>query len=93
MPFRWLAPLPPVLVNAVIIGILLETVTGLDVTLPAAMLYVGGGQLAVCCGFGLPFCMCWSGSGSKPPAPAPVLNRIPGGASGPGRTLLPLRVA
>lgn len=55
MPARWLAPLPPVLVNALIIGLLLKIVSGLDVTLPAAMLYVGIGQLAVCYGLGLPF--------------------------------------
>ncbi|SFS64492.1 QueT transporter family protein [Marininema halotolerans] len=55
MPTRWLAPLPPVLINAIIIGILLGTVSGLPVTIPAAMLYVGIGQLIVCYGFGLPF--------------------------------------
>ncbi|SMO84701.1 QueT transporter family protein [Melghirimyces algeriensis] len=55
MPAKWLAPLPPVLVNALMIGILLKTVSGLDVTLTAAMLYVGAGQLAVCYGLGLPF--------------------------------------
>ncbi|OYD06174.1 QueT transporter family protein [Paludifilum halophilum] len=55
MPVRWLAPLPPVLVNAVIIGLLLGTVSGLRVAIPAAMLYVGAGQLVVCYGLGLPF--------------------------------------
>ncbi|PTM59741.1 QueT transporter family protein [Desmospora activa] len=55
MPRPWLAPLPPVLVNAVIIGILLGTVSGLPVTVFAAMLYVGLGQLLVCYGLGLPF--------------------------------------
>ncbi|GGA42969.1 hypothetical protein GCM10007416_15020 [Kroppenstedtia guangzhouensis] len=55
MPTRWLAPLPPVLVNAVIVGTLLKTVSNLDVTLPAAMFYVGVGQLVICYGLGLPF--------------------------------------
>lgn len=55
MPRPWLAPLPPVLVNAVIIGTLLGTVSGLSVTVYAAMLYVGLGQLLVCYGLGLPF--------------------------------------
>ncbi|SDX04089.1 Uncharacterized membrane protein [Marininema mesophilum] len=54
MPRPWLAPLPPVLVNALIIGILLGTVSGLGVVIPAAMLYVGAGQLVVCYGLGLP---------------------------------------
>ncbi|MDR6226117.1 QueT transporter family protein [Desmospora profundinema] len=55
MPKPWLAPLPPVLVNAVIIGILLGTVSGLPIAVPAAMLYVGLGQTIVCYGLGLPF--------------------------------------
>ncbi|PMB05244.1 transporter [Fischerella thermalis CCMEE 5273] len=55
MPKAWLAPLPPVLVNAVIIGILLGTVSGLPIAVPAAMLYVGLGQVVVCYGLGLPF--------------------------------------
>lgn len=36
MPNRWLAPLPPVLVNALIIGILLGTVSGLQIAIPVA---------------------------------------------------------
>mgnify|MGYP001480149136 CR=1 FL=1 len=54
MPSKWLAPLPPVLVNAVIIG----TVWGLaapgEVGIIAAMIYVGIGQLVICYGLGLP---------------------------------------
>ncbi len=53
MPHRWLAPLPPVVINAVIIGILLGILS--DISIFAAMLYVGLGQLIVCYGLGLPF--------------------------------------
>ena len=52
MPHPWLVPLPPVIVNAVIIGTLLHVVTGLPLTL--LMLDVGLGQLASCYGLGLP---------------------------------------
>jgi uncharacterized membrane protein len=52
---RYLAPLPAVLVNAVIIGILLGTIGGLPIAIPWLMLYVGIGQLGVCYLLGLPF--------------------------------------
>lgn len=53
MPRRWLAPLPPVLINAIIIGTLLGVLG--EISILAAMLYVGLGQLIVCYGLGLPF--------------------------------------
>jgi uncharacterized membrane protein len=52
---RYLAPLPPVIVNAVIIGILLGVVGGLPVSIPWLMLYVGIGELGVCYLLGIPF--------------------------------------
>ncbi|SEN72207.1 QueT transporter family protein [Lihuaxuella thermophila] len=56
MPNRWLAPLPPVIINAVIIGIELGTIAGIPgLTIPLAMLWVGLGELAVCYLLGIPF--------------------------------------
>ncbi len=56
MPYRWLAPLPPVIINAVIIGIELGTIAGIPgLTIPSAMLWVGIGELGVCYLLGLPF--------------------------------------
>ncbi|MCH5585667.1 QueT transporter family protein [Shimazuella sp. AN120528] len=52
---RFLAPLPPVIVNAVIIGVLLGFIGGLQVGIPWLMLYVGFGELGVCYLLGLPF--------------------------------------
>jgi uncharacterized membrane protein len=52
MPKRWLVPLPPVLVNAVVVGSMLHFVAGL----PWAwtMLTVGLGQAVACYGLGYP---------------------------------------
>lgn len=55
MKNRYLAPLPPVIVNAVIIGILLGVIGGLPVSIPWLILYVGIGELGVCYLLGLPF--------------------------------------
>lgn len=52
MPSPYLAPLPPVLVNAVVVGFVLKYVIGAPLFL--SMLYVGVGQLAACYLFGLP---------------------------------------
>lgn len=54
MPNKWLAPLPPVLVNAVIIGAIWGLAAPEEVGLLPAMMYVGLGQLVVCYGLGLP---------------------------------------
>lgn len=54
MPNKWLAPLPPVIVNAVIIGTIWSMAAPEEVGLLPAMVYVGLGQLAVCYGLGLP---------------------------------------
>lgn len=56
MPNRWLTPLPPVIVNAVIIGMELGTIAGIPgLTVPWAMLWVGIGELGVCYLLGIPF--------------------------------------
>jgi uncharacterized membrane protein len=54
---RWLAPLPAVAVNAVIVGLILYYVYKLyeiGVTLPMCMLYVAIGQTLACYGLGIP---------------------------------------
>lgn len=52
MPSKWLAPLPPVIVNALIIGYMWSLFSDLPFYLTAG--YVGIGQLGVCYGLGLP---------------------------------------
>ncbi len=55
MPNRWLAPLPPVIVNALMIGTLIATLGGIPVSIGWAIFYVGIGQLGVCYLLGIPF--------------------------------------
>ena len=50
----WLAPLPPVVVNAVVVGIMLKYYYGVDASLVLCMLWVAGGQAVACYGLGLP---------------------------------------
>lgn len=52
MPNIWLAAAPPVIVNAVIIGLMLHLLT--DVPLSATMLYIMLGQAAACYCIGIP---------------------------------------
>ncbi|MFY9174976.1 MAG: QueT transporter family protein [Peptococcia bacterium] len=52
MPHWLLAPLPPVLVNAVVVGLMLRFVAGFP--LVPSMLWVGLGQVVACYGLGLP---------------------------------------
>lgn len=49
---KWLVPLPPVLINAVVIGILLNQVFGLP--LYASILSIGLGQIGACYVLGMP---------------------------------------
>jgi uncharacterized membrane protein len=51
---KFLAPLPAVLYNAVIVGALLVYVYAVPVTYPVAALYVAAGQAVACFGLGLP---------------------------------------
>lgn len=50
----WLAPLPPVLINGVIIGGMLYFYYGVNVSLPLCILWVSAGQGVVCYGLGMP---------------------------------------
>lgn len=52
---RWLAPAPPVIVNALIVGALMKYVymPG-EIGFVAAAAYVGAGQLIACYGLGMP---------------------------------------
>jgi len=49
---RYLVPLPPVVINALVVGMVLHLVLGLPFFLAAA--WVGLGQLLACYGLGLP---------------------------------------
>jgi uncharacterized membrane protein len=51
---RILVPLSPVVCNAVIIGAMLYYAYGVNVSLPANMLWVGAGETIVCYGAGYP---------------------------------------
>jgi uncharacterized membrane protein len=51
---RALAPLPPVVCNAVVIGAMLYFAYGVNASLLANMLWVGAGELIVCYGAGYP---------------------------------------
>lgn len=55
MPNRWLAPLPPVVINAFIIGSMIGFISSSIQQIPMFILYVGIGQLVVCYLLGLPF--------------------------------------
>jgi uncharacterized membrane protein len=52
MPNLYLAPLPPVLINAIVVGLILKFVLGAPLLL--TMLYVGIGQFLACYVMGLP---------------------------------------
>jgi uncharacterized membrane protein len=52
MPNRYLAALPPVAVNALVVGGYLSVL--LAVPLFLTVIYVGVGQVAACCGLGIP---------------------------------------
>lgn len=49
---KYLVPLPPVIINAVVVGLILHLVLGLPFYLTA--IWVGLGQLIACYGLGLP---------------------------------------
>lgn len=51
---KWLVPLPPVVINAVVVGLLLTYAYGVNLPLAINMLTVAAGQLVVCYGLGLP---------------------------------------
>lgn len=51
---KFLAPMPPVIFNAAVVGALLVYVYGVPVTYPAAAAYVAAGELIACYALGLP---------------------------------------
>ena len=55
MPNLWLAPLPPVVVNMVVVGVYLAFL--LDMPFLLCALYVGAGQIGACYFLGLPLGM------------------------------------
>ena len=54
MPKKYLVPLPPIIINAIVIGFVLNHVLG--VPLFITMAWVGLGQLISCYGIGIPSC-------------------------------------
>ena len=69
---KWLAPLPPVVINALVIGPMLAFMfTGTEVwqvSVPVHILQVGIGQLIACYGLGLPLLFLLVRLGFKKPA-------------------------
>jgi uncharacterized membrane protein len=51
---KWLAPLPAVIINALVVGYLLAYVYQVGVPLPLCALSVAAGQAAACYGLGMP---------------------------------------
>jgi uncharacterized membrane protein len=51
---RWLAALPPVIINAVVVGLYLSLIFESFAYIPFGILTVGLGQVAVCYGLGVP---------------------------------------
>ena len=60
---RWLAPLPPVVVNALVVGAVLRYALGLPFWLTAGS--VGLGQLGACYGLGMPLLLFLIRTGKK----------------------------
>lgn len=50
----WLAPLPPVVLNALVVGTYVPRLLGLSVPLPVGWGWVGLGELVACYGLGYP---------------------------------------
>jgi uncharacterized membrane protein len=51
---RWLSALPPIIINAVVVGAYLSLMFENAAYIPFGILTVGIGQIAVCCGLGVP---------------------------------------
>jgi uncharacterized membrane protein len=51
---KWLVPLPPVLLNAVVVGCMLVYIYSVKVALPVAMAWVAAGQIGACYIIGYP---------------------------------------
>lgn len=62
---KFIAPLPAVVFNAVIVGALLVYVYAVPVTYPIAVLYVAAGEAVACFGLGLPLLLALGRVGDK----------------------------
>jgi len=51
---KYLIPIPPIIINAIVVGLILRYATGAPLPLPSLMLFVGIGQTIACYGLGLP---------------------------------------
>lgn len=51
---RWLVPMPPVVLNAIVVGYMLVHVYGATVPLFTAMIWVAAGEIAACYAIGYP---------------------------------------
>ncbi|OEF99434.1 transporter [Vulcanibacillus modesticaldus] len=51
---KWLVPIPPILVNAIIIGIMLGVLFSSEISIPLAILWVGVGEFGVLYLLGMP---------------------------------------
>ena len=55
MPNIWLAAVPPVVINAIAVGIYLGLITETPVIY--SIIYIGISQAVICFGIGIPLCM------------------------------------
>lgn len=51
---KWLVPLPPVIINGIVVGCMLYFVYGIDISLIGCMAWVGLGEAVICYGVGYP---------------------------------------
>lgn len=51
---KWLVPLPPIVLNAIVVGYMLVNVYAVPVSLPIAMAWVAAGQFVACYVIGYP---------------------------------------
>lgn len=54
MPNIWLAAVPPILINALVVGGYLAFIT--ETPMAIAMLYIGGSEAVICFALGIPLC-------------------------------------
>lgn len=62
---RFLVPLPPTIVNAIVVGAMLTYVFNVGAPLWMSMLYVGAGQLVACYALGIPLSIALSKVSTK----------------------------
>jgi hypothetical protein len=52
--YKWLVPIPPIVLNAIVVGYMLVNLYGVPVSLFAAMAWVAAGQFVACYVIGYP---------------------------------------